>query len=66
MKTLQGILNRRNLSVLFRPIMSLSNGAFRASKGGESEPAESPQHSPHGFSVRTVALSQLPRMVKLS
>src|SRR3990172_39018 len=46
MKTLQDILNQRNLSALFQPIMDLSNGTFLGFEGLIRGPADSPLHSP--------------------
>lgn len=46
MKTLQDILNQRNLSALFQPIMDLSNGTFLGFEGLIRGPANSPLHSP--------------------
>ena len=46
MKTLQDILNQRNLSALFQPIMNLSCGTFLGFEGLVRGPANSPLHSP--------------------
>jgi len=46
MKTLQDILNQRNLSALFQPIMDLSGGTFLGFEGLIRGPADSPLHSP--------------------
>ncbi len=46
MKTLQDILNQRNLSALFQPIMDVSNGTFMGFEGLIRGPANSPLHSP--------------------
>ncbi len=46
MKTLQDILNQRELSALFQPIMDLSNGTFLGFEGLIRGPADSPLHSP--------------------
>ncbi|MBI2287133.1 MAG: GGDEF domain-containing protein [Nitrosomonadales bacterium] len=46
MKTLQDILNQRNLSALFQPIMSISDGTFLGFEGLIRGPADSPLHSP--------------------
>ncbi|MDD2914828.1 MAG: phosphodiesterase [Gallionella sp.] len=46
MKTLQDILNQRNLSALFQPIMDMSCGTFIGFEGLIRGPANSPLHSP--------------------
>ncbi|TAN72591.1 MAG: EAL domain-containing protein [Gallionella sp.] len=46
MKSLQDILDQRNLSTLFQPIMDLSSGAFIGFEGLIRGPADSPLHSP--------------------
>ncbi|MCR4298558.1 MAG: GGDEF domain-containing protein [Gallionella sp.] len=65
MKTLQGILNQRNLSALFQPIMNISDGTFLGFEGLIRGPADSPLHSPinlfaaakqHGLSLEVEML----------
>ena len=46
MESLQEILNQRNLSALFQPIMNLSDGSFLGYEGLIRGPADSPLHSP--------------------
>jgi len=46
MKTLQDILNQRNLSALFQPIMDISSGTFLGFEGLIRGPANSSLHSP--------------------
>ena len=46
MKTLEDILNQRNLSALFQPVMDLSSGTFIGFEGLIRGPADSPLHSP--------------------
>lgn len=46
MKTLQDILDQRNLSALFQPIIDISSGAFIAFEGLIRGPADSTLHSP--------------------
>src|SRR4030066_1429981 len=46
MKTLQDILNQRNLSALFQPIMNISDGTFLGFEGLIRGPSDSPLHSP--------------------
>ena len=46
MKTLQDILDKRNLSALFQPIMDISGGTFFGFGGLIRGPADSPLHSP--------------------
>jgi diguanylate cyclase (GGDEF)-like protein len=46
MKTLQDILNQRNLSALFQPIMNIAGGTFLGFEGLIRGPADSPLHSP--------------------
>ena len=46
MKTLQDILDKRNLSALFQPIMDISGGTFFGFEGLIRGPANSPLHSP--------------------
>ena len=46
MKTLEAILNQRNLSALFQPVMDLANGTFMGFEGLIRGPANSPLHSP--------------------
>lgn len=46
MKTLDGILNQRNLSALFQPVMDLSTGTFIGFEGLIRCPADSPLYSP--------------------
>lgn len=46
MKTLEEILNQRNLSALFQPVMDLTNGTFLGFEGLIRGPVNSPLHSP--------------------
>ncbi len=46
MKTLQDILNQRNLYALFQPVMNISDGTFLGFEGLIRGPADSPLHSP--------------------
>ena len=46
MKTLQDILNQRNLSALFQPRMNMSDGTFLGFEGLIRGPVDSPLHSP--------------------
>ena len=46
MKTLKKILDQRNLTVLFQPVMQLSNGKFFGYEGLIRGPANNPLHSP--------------------
>lgn len=46
MKTLQDILDQRNLSALFQPIMNIADGTFLGFEGLIRGPADSPLHSP--------------------
>jgi FOG: EAL domain len=46
MKTLQDILNQRDLSVLFQPIMDFSSGTFLGFEALIRGPADNPLHSP--------------------
>ncbi len=46
MKTLQDILQQRNLSALFQPIMDISSGTFLGFEGLIRGPANNPLHSP--------------------
>ena len=46
MKTLQDILNQRDLSALFQPAMDFSSGTFIGYEGLIRGPADSPLHSP--------------------
>jgi len=65
MKTLQDILNQRNLSALFQPIMNNSDGTFLGFEGLIRGPSDSPLHSPvnlfaaarqHGLSLEVEML----------
>jgi len=65
MKTLQDILNQRNLSALFQPIMNISDGTFLGFEGLIRGPSDSPLHSPvnlfaaarqHGLSLEVEML----------
>ena len=46
MKTLQDILNQRDLSALFQPVMDISSGTFLGYEGLIRGPADNPLHSP--------------------
>ncbi|MCR4303736.1 MAG: GGDEF domain-containing protein [Gallionella sp.] len=46
MKTLQDILNQRDLSALFQPVMDISSGAFLGFEGLIRGPADNTLHSP--------------------
>ena len=46
MKALKDILDQRNLSALFQPVMSISDGTFIGFEGLIRGPADSPLHSP--------------------
>jgi diguanylate cyclase (GGDEF)-like protein len=65
MEALKDILNQRNLSALFQPIMDLSGGSFLGFEGLIRGPANSPLHSPvnlfaaarqHGLSLEVEML----------
>lgn len=46
MKTLQDILNQRDLSAIFQPVMDFSSGTFLGFEGLIRGPADNPLHSP--------------------
>jgi diguanylate cyclase (GGDEF)-like protein len=71
MKMLQNILNQRNLSALFQPVIDFSSGAIIGYEGLIRSPANSPLHSPINlFSAArhqglTVKIEMLSRQIVL-